>query len=242
MRQVPPHSRPFLIIGRGRLALNLSFYFDQLQIPYKTWHRGLTPETLKICLEDCGILLLAISDSAIESFIQENNLQHRTIIHFSGALQTPLALAFHPLMTFTHNILPLETWKSVPFVGHKGQPNLSELIPLPNPCVLIPADLAPLYHSLCVVSGNGMAILWQQTFESWNSQLGLPIEILFPYLEQVTKNLMSDSQTSLTGPWARRDTNTIEKNSRALQGHPLEKLYSTFKETAFAGGSYEIRP
>lgn len=243
MRQVPQNSYSYLIIGRGRLALNISAYFKGLQVPYSQWHRDLGPETLKTFLEIHDRVLLAIPDDAIEAFIEKHNLPKSKTIHFSGALVTPLAHKLHPLMTFTRRPLNIDTWKSVPFVGIKNEPTLKELIPpLDNPFWQIDAEQSALYHSLCVLSGNGTSVLWQNAFASFEKNLGLPRVILHSYLQQICQNLMTESASSLTGPWVRNDQVTIQKNLAALEGQVLHEVYSTLKKSVLSGGSHEIRP
>ncbi|MBY0314733.1 MAG: DUF2520 domain-containing protein [Bdellovibrionales bacterium] len=243
MRQVPPNSYSYLIVGRGRMALNLSAYFKSLQIAYSQWHRDLGNETLKAFLEIHDRILLAIPDDAIEAFIQKYNLPKDKVIHFSGALVTPLAHKLHPLMTFTRRPLGIDQWKSVPFVGIQGEPTLKELIPqLQNPFWQISAEKSALYHSLCVLSGNGTSVLWQNAFESFEKNLGLPRSILHSYLKQICENLINEPTSSLTGPWVRNDQVTIQKNLAALEGQTLQDVYSTLKKSVLSGGSDEVCP
>lgn len=248
MRQVPPNSNSYLIVGRGRLALNFAFYFKNLNIPYSTWHRDLGTETLKVFLKTHSRILLAITDGAIESFAKEHQLPPAQTIHFSGALVTPLAHKLHPLMTFTRQPLALETWESIPFIGTQGAPPLSELMPeLKNPFWQIPQELSALYHSLCVLSGNGTTVLWQNAFEQFENKLGLPREVLHHYLQQICSNLIENSHNALTGPWARNDAKTIENNLTSLEGQNLYDVYSSLKnlvpkKSSPTGGTYEVRP
>lgn len=248
MRQVPLNSNSYLIVGRGRLALNLAFYFKNLNIPYTMWHRDLGTETLKVFIKTHSRILLAISDGAIESFAKEHQLSAAQMIHFSGALITPFAHKLHPLMTFTRQPLALETWKSIPFIGTQGAPPLGELIPeFKNPFWQIPQELSALYHSLCVLSGNGTTVLWQNAFEQFENKLGLPREILHHYLRQICSNLIENSQNALTGPWARNDAKTIENNLNSLEEQKLYEAYSSLKNLVLkksitSGGTYEVRP
>src|SRR3990167_6290835 len=83
MRQVPH----YLIIGSGRLATHLQHYFFHLQLGYDTWCRQRSKAALAPKLEKATHVLLAISDDAIETWIQEA-LSGTTAmrIHFSGRL------------------------------------------------------------------------------------------------------------------------------------------------------------
>lgn len=229
-RQVPVQ-KTYLIIGRGRLATHLARYFDLIDIPYKKWSRSESPEALRSLLAMSDLYLLAIKDSAIEPFAREWNLAPEKTLHFSGALTTPLAQRLHPLMSFAENTYSLEDYQKIAFVSETGRPGLSDLIPeLTNPNYSLPADKFDLYHALCVLSGNGTVVLWQEIFRNFSMQLGLPPEILIPYMERIFQNLKNNPDTALTGPWIRRDLDTIQKNKTALEKDFLYDLYQSFTE------------
>lgn len=232
MRQVPA---TYLIIGNGRLASHLSHYFNLLHIPYKKWQRGQNLEDLKIAHASTQQTLLAITDSAISSFIEAHQLSPSKCIHFSGALSTPLATRLHPLMTFAPSLYDLETYKKIPFVGEYGSKTLADLLPeLSNPSFSLPQNNGDLYHALCVLAGNGTTVLWQNVTKQFVEQLGLPAAALHPYMEQICKNLLTNSDSALTGPWARNDLATIQKNQEALKNTPYLNLYLSLMNTYVA--------
>lgn len=225
MRQVPGK---YLIIGRGRLASHLANYFALADIPFAIWTRDQSFEFLKQLAENSERILLAIKDSAIESFVQQHRLPVDKVVHFSGTLSTPLAVRLHPLMTFTKDMYTLEDYQKIPFIGEMGQPTLSSLIPeLNNPFFTIAKGQQDLYHALCVLSGNGTVVLWQAVINAFSEQLQLPKEVLLPYLERVALNLKHDASSALTGPWVRSDGATISKNQNALSATPLLHLYNS---------------
>ena len=113
----------------------------------------------------------------------------------------------------------------------EGRQSFQDLLPgLPNPHHYIKPELRPLYHALCVTSGNFTTILWDRFFASLTDQLGLPVDVAFPFLDQINENLKDRKFPALTGPIARRDLATIEDNLRALEGDPLQKVYYGFLE------------
>ena len=74
------------LIGRGRLATHLARYFQLEKLPYRQWHRN-DPEPLRVIIEGCDVLLLAIRDDAIEPFVTANpEVVDRPVVHFSGSL------------------------------------------------------------------------------------------------------------------------------------------------------------
>lgn len=253
MRQVPAQpgitasqAVAYLIIGDGRLARHLQAYFRFEALPYLTWSRTsqASPDSpdsnLRSLAAKATHILLAISDSAIEPFLKEHRfLQDKVCVHFSGALVTPLAASAHPLMTFSQltssqGAYSHERYLEIPFVLEKGRGSLSNLLPgLKNPSFEIQRDDKVRYHALCVMSGNFTTLLWEKTFREF-AKLGLPKEVLFSYLNQITENLeASPAGTSvLTGPLVRGDQTTIEKHLAELGADPYADVYRSFV-TAF---------
>jgi predicted short-subunit dehydrogenase-like oxidoreductase (DUF2520 family) len=228
-RQVPHN---YLIIGRGRLARHLIAYFDFEYIPYKQWHRGMDIELLWLWALECRKILLAISDREIEAFILKNNLPQSKTVHFSGALNTTYAEKLHPLMSFAAETYSHEDYRKIPFVGAKGKSPLNTIFPeLDNPYYEIEPEQFALYHALCVLSGNGTVVLWQNVFEAFEQKLGLPKETLYPYILRIFQNLVDDPDKALTGPWVRNDLQTIEKNKVALDHSSLLNIYTALSES-----------
>lgn len=226
MRQVP-----YLIIGNGRVAKHFCHYLQLLQIPHLQWFRKDCPITLESGIEKSERLLLLINDDAIETFITSNqNLLHqKTLIHCSGQLAIPLACSAHPLMTFTKTLYPLEHYQQIPFILEESGPLFQELFPeLKNPHFYINASLKPLYHSLCVMSGNFTCLLWDKFFTELEETFQIPKSAAFPYLQQITSNLRNNPESALTGPLVRNDQKTIRRNLEALENDKFSKIYQAF--------------
>jgi predicted short-subunit dehydrogenase-like oxidoreductase (DUF2520 family) len=232
MRQVPAEAH-YLLIGDGRLARHLAHYLELEHLSFDQWSRR-SSVALESLAERCTHVLVAISDSAIEPFLREHSfLRDRVCVHFSGALVSTLASSVHPLMTFGPSLYSLEEYRAVPFVLERDRPVL--LPGLSNVCVELSAELKPLYHALCTASGNFTVMLWEAVFERFQS-MGLPRQILFPYLVRTAQNLLTAApgESVLTGPLKRGDFKTIEKHLEALDGDPLAELYRAFVETSLS--------
>lgn len=229
MGQVPRYT----IIGAGRVARHMCHYLRLLDIPFQQWSRALSQVQLQQALEHSTHVLVLISDAAIEPFIQAHpELSNKTLVHFSGALHTPLAYSAHPLMTFTESLYDLAHYQRMPFVTERNDPSLEKLLPgLSNPSYSIDAEQKALYHALCVTSGNFTTLLWQHCMQLFEQQLNLPEEILLPYLQQITSNIASNPQGALTGPIARGDHITMQRNLAALENTPLHPIYKSFIDT-----------
>ena len=230
MGQVPESKckRPYLIVGNGRLSNHFRHYFNLLHIPYWHWWRQ-CGKPFESFYDVSDRILVLISDGAIEDFIREHRSSGSKIwIHCSGALSTPLADSAHPLMTFTDELYELDTYREIPFICEKGRRSFVELFPeLNNPHYVIPSDWKPLYHAWCVMSGNFTTLLWQRFFDVLEDQFGISRQIAYPYLKQISMNLQA-SQIPLTGPLARNDRATIQKNLESLADEPFRQVYQAF--------------
>jgi 2-dehydropantoate 2-reductase len=230
MGQVP--QTIYGIIGDGRVATHFKHYFTLLDLPVRTWSRRAAksdPRQLPEQLQYCDTILVLIQDAAIVPFIQEHPfLKTRTLVHFSGSLTTPLAFGVHPLMSFGPSLYDLVTYRRIPFVCDFGF-RFQEVFPgLENPVFEIKPELKPLYHSLCVMSGNFTVLLWQKMFAELETTFDIPREAAVPYLSRIASNLIEDSRGALTGPLQRRDSETIERNLEALESDPFHRVYRSF--------------
>lgn len=228
MGQVPPK---FAIIGNGRMACHLRHYFQMLGLPFSTWYRQGLERSLIQSVTGASHVLLAINDDAIDSFIRTHPcLEHKTLVHFSGALDTPLAYGVHPLCTFGEQLYPLNRYLDIPLIQDTESPSLESLLPgVPNPSYRIPKQARALYHALCVMGGNFTTLLWQKAF-SGLEELGVPQEALIPYLRQTCDNLCARTGNPLTGPLARGDQHTLDRHLTVLDGDPFRRVYEAFVE------------
>jgi 2-dehydropantoate 2-reductase len=234
--QLNTNQRTYLIIGSGKAARHLTQYFSLLKPthPHLTclsWNRTQTESQLQELLPKATHVIVAIRDSAIESFIQENLKNFvGVVVHLSGALEISGAVSAHPLMTFGPDHYDLKTYQKIPFILTKPH-SISDVLPdFQNPSFHISKTEKPLYHALCVVAGNFSTLLWVEAQKQLQC-LGLPKEILFPYLEQTLKNFERFGADSLTGPIARNDQGTIDKNIQALSACRLQEVYQAFANT-----------
>ena len=175
-------------------------------------------------------ILVLIKDEEIERFVTQNS--HKTsaiFIHFSGSLVTEKAYGAHPLMTFSQSLYDLTQYQSIPFIIDHDAPTFANLLPgLLNPHMSLDKSLKAKYHALCVLSGNFSCILWQKLFSSLQKEFNIPESFAHPYLLQQMHNLINDSETALTGPLARNDQETIEKNLTSLANDPYQEIYKSF--------------
>jgi 2-dehydropantoate 2-reductase len=224
----------FLLIGNGRLSRHFQFFFSQLQISYHVWTRANSLEALKKAVSASSHILLAIPDSALTEFIQKNELANsgKKIIHFSGALEIPQATGIHPLMTFGPDLYDADFYAKIPFVTTSLEPLPSILPGLTNDLFHIEAKDKPYYHSLCVLGGNLTSLLAAKMMSGF-SEMGLPENIGHQFLTKALQNVMHDRHKALTGPLARKDFATVDKNLKALEKDPYKKVYEAFLPLTF---------
>lgn len=220
------------VIGSGRVATHFMNYLNLSGMNYINWSRKKDIDSPEIKLKDVSIIIILISDDAIEEFIKSHpKLREKTLIHFSGTLSINGIISLHPLMTFSKNLYDFETYKSIPFIGIEGEKPLKTLLPeLQNPYFTIKAEDKGVYHALCVISGNFTTILWQKAKNDFNNILNLPPQALDPYMNQIFNNLTVDYKNALTGPIKRGDKKTIRTNIKSLQSKVWKNIYKLFKK------------
>jgi hypothetical protein len=225
--------RNIVLIGDGRLARHLGYYFQQLGLHHAIWSRRMEAAkrcpALRALVRSDTRALLAISDGAVEPFISSHpELREAVRVHFSGRLTSPLAIGAHPLFSFAGTFYERELYERIPFVIDQGSSPLASLIPgLPNPSVFIEPEQRERYHALCVLAGNFTTLLWRKLFFELDAELGMPREQALPYLESIIRGL-AGTGAPLSGPLSRGDQDTLRRNLAALKGDPFEQVYGAF--------------
>lgn len=229
----------YAILGGGRLARHMARYLDQLGLPWTGWARDRSSSLntsdaadaerrLREAVEPASHALVLVSDAAIGPLLGRYPWLHaKTLVHCAGALSLPGVAGAHPLMTFADEPYELDTYRRIPFVVEEGHA-FGDLLPgLPNPHFPLPARDRAAYHALCVMAGNFPQMLWRAAADGL-SELGLPPELLGPYIEQAARNAAHGQGEALTGPLARGDTATVRRNLDALGTSPRAALYRAF--------------
>lgn len=215
-----------LLVGSGKLATHFRHYFLLKEVPFQTWNRQENSlQQLNDSLTECTQVMLLISDSSIEEFI---NLYlknfHGSILHCSGALVVPEAIGLHPLMTFGTETKDLSFYEAIPFISNE-QHRLKDFFPLlNNPQYYLNDTVRARYHAYCVIAGNFTQLLWQAS-EKQFAAMGLPRAAITPYLNTIFENIL---QQPATGPLVRKDKLTVKRNLEALSADPLLPIYQSF--------------
>jgi hypothetical protein len=246
MGQVPADSQvsarsPYGFVGDGRLSRHWRHYFTSLGIPWKLWSRRIgraDGSRAGEALADCGVILLAVADDAVEpvlELLRAGGLGDRTFVHFCGGRSFDGAWGAHPLMSFGATLYKPALYREIPIFAEadarRPDPvaHFRALFPrLPNPCFgLRPEDKA-YYHALCALAGGMTAVLWREFFASMASRFDVPREALAAYPRRIIENVLSSTDGALTGPVARGDAGTIRAHLEALDGSALGTVYQAF--------------
>lgn len=256
MRQVPRQTGetvPHLLIGNGRVATHFSRYLTLAGIPFQIWERPriFTPE-LASQIAIAERVWLLVSDSAIASVAErlrallvEQGVEPPPFFHASGATVVEGVRGVHPLMTFGPESYDLPTYERIPFVIEDLLDGVSSdeiLAGLRNPAAFLRPEKRALYHALVSVSGNFPAMLWADIFERFENDLGLPRDLLVPFLFRTLLNVIERGNLALTGPLLRGDRATVRKHHEALAGTRLDGIYSAFEKFITLGEPQHERP
>jgi 2-dehydropantoate 2-reductase len=224
MRQIPK----YLIIGSGRLSNHLAHYFTLSNVAFNVWQRSNNNFDELVSISD--VIILAINDDAIAAFIEQHPIiRNKILVHCSGSLSLNDAIGLHPLMSFAKELYSHRSYKEIPFVIDCKVEDFRNIFPqLENKVYVISKSQKAYYHALCVMSGNFATILWSKLFKELESTFNIPHEAAFFYLDAITRNLVTDYTSALSGPLVRNDTATINKNLDALRDDNFLPIYKAF--------------
>jgi predicted short-subunit dehydrogenase-like oxidoreductase (DUF2520 family) len=186
--------------------------------------------------DNCDILFLAVSDTAVAEVAREVILPGRTVIaHTAGSVSLDAlghrqrAGVFYPLQTFTKGFVP--DLKKVPFfIEATDEPALKLLRELA-------ADIGAgawdcdserrRHLHVAAVFANNFANFMMTTGEAIATEAGFDPSLLRPLMEEtVRKALRTGPERAQTGPAVRHDDRTMESHLELLSFSPeYQKLY-----------------
>lgn len=225
--------KTILLIGSGKLAHHLAHWHNLNQknnSKLLTWDRHQDPHAIHRYATDATHIWLAISDAAVVPFFDKYLSGHDAkVVHFSGALHDPRLISVHPLMSFSEKLYEDAFYSQIQF-ALTGTDQLSDALPgFENSFFVVKPEDKPLYHALCVVAGNFPQLLWNEVTRIAQEK-NIPVSAFDLYIRQIAENFVSLKQKSLTGPFVRKDLETIQKNIQALQPTKLQSIYQSFEK------------
>jgi hypothetical protein len=232
MGQVPQSTeKSILIIGNGKTAKHLSFYFKNLNFKINQWHyKNDQSDDLEALFQKSHYSFLLIKDDVLIAFVYKYPfLQSKKSFHCSGSQIVPGLRCLHPLMSFSTDLYEKDFYKKIHWAVFEPQLQLTDCISeLKNPWFYVPESQKALYHTMCVMSGNFTQILLTQVISQWNNTLQLKSDSLKIYMQKTLENFWNIGHQALTGPLVRKDLSTIQKHLQALDHHPQLDLYLAF--------------
>ena len=231
----------YVIFGVGRAGVSMAAYLRQLGHEVETITRIEAQESHAHChglISHSDVVIAAIPDSALQPWFENwrDAIGERPAVHLSGAVTVSGMSSFHPLYSFPKATIDMVIMARIPFACSEQGPDFTKIFPgAQNPHFLLSDEDRAHYHALAVLSGNLSAFLWNKTAEPFEKMSGMPAqEIMGVYLQSLVDRFLEVPTESLTGPVARRDANTVQKNLDALKSQAeLRQLYQAFLETAW---------
>ena len=222
-----PMSAEFTILGRGRAGRALAAALGERVFLQP---RDAEPE---------GAVLLALPDRAL----QEYSAKFRgRCAHLSGSLLIEGVPSLHPLVSFDGGAAD---WRGAPLAvtGQPPLPILNALVSLGFIPFDLPANLKPLYHACAVLASGHVATLFVAATEMLKSSgIALPGSGLAPLAHTAINNAAKHGRKGITGPFARGDRETIQRDLNALPEEwrgVFECVGEMGKQSAFAGVAQE---
>lgn len=212
----------FMVVGRGRVGTTIASLLPSF---------GYTEVT-----EAPELLFITTPDSAIAETAKRcaKTLKPQIALHCSGAygseLLAPLAQAgaatasLHPLRSFNAPVSDLAELRGVYWCieGHRRAVTVARRIVscLQGCAFTVRRGSKPLYHAAAVTACGHLIALVDMSVEML-SECGIgrrqALEVLLPLINSTVKNLNSSGiEQALTGPFARRDYQTIAAHLGAL--------------------------
>jgi predicted short-subunit dehydrogenase-like oxidoreductase (DUF2520 family) len=124
--------------------------------------------------------------------------------------------SLHPLTSFDGSAAD---WRGVPLAVTGAPPGaiLDALVSLGFAPFDLPAELKPLYHACAVMASGHVATLWLAADSTLKGAgVALPGRGLLGLAEAALRNAARHGPAGLTGPFARRDGETVARDARAL--------------------------
>jgi predicted short-subunit dehydrogenase-like oxidoreductase (DUF2520 family) len=239
-----PEIRKIVIIGAGRLAVNLSMAiykkgYTIMEVCNRTESKG---ESLarrlkaryirepEMITPDADCYILAVSDAAIPLVIEHLQKGNRLIVHTSGAVNMGVlqnvslnAGVIYPLQTFTTG--KMLSFRTIPLCIEASSPENLLLISsfaesLSENVYAVNSEQRLALH-LSAVFANNFTNFMVAISQELLKENGIDPGILISIIRQTAANAVSgDVFTLQTGPAVREDMETLRLHLEMLSKHP----------------------
>lgn len=160
-----------------------------------------------------GLVLLAVPDHAVPELAP--HFPGRCV-HLAGSLHLPGVPCAHPLASFDGRV---RDWTGTPLAITGAVPDglRRAFGDLGFAAFDLPAELKPIYHAAAVLTSGHAATLWLGAEALLRANgVALPGRGLLPLAEATLCNVEKLGAAGRTGPFARGDEATIDRDAAAL--------------------------
>ena len=188
-------------------------------------------------LPTCDVILIAVSDHAIQDVSNQLPMTNAVVVHTSGASPVDLLSnhkyrgVFYPLQSFSnqHQL----NWSEIPILweGNNKQvdkklDNLSQML---SPLATQSDEKQRLsLHLAAVIVNNFTNHLYAEAHKFCKSK-HLNFDLLVPLIEETTRKIKQlDPSESQTGPAYRGDFQTIQRHMTVPMTEEMNNIYSLF--------------
>ncbi|MDR1634989.1 MAG: DUF2520 domain-containing protein [Bifidobacteriaceae bacterium] len=188
-----------------------------------------------------GLVFLTVPDSQIAP-LAEDLAEHwrpgQLVVHAAGAMGLEvlepvvraggIALALHPVMTFTGTSLDIARLQGAPFAV-EAAPGLTPLaealaIELGGRPFRLPAGARPAYHAALSHAANHLVTLLSQALDILEEAgISAPETLIGPLTQAALDGALSRRLGALTGPASRGDARTLRTHVEALEDYAARR-------------------
>ena len=188
-------------------------------------------------LPTCDVVLIAVSDHAIQEVSNQIRLTDAVIAHTSGASTMDLLSnhkhrgVFYPLQTFSKQ--QQLNWDEIPILWEGNNKLVDEkletLSQLLSPLAVQSDEKQRLsMHLAAVVVNNFANHLYAEAHRFCKSKQ-VNFDLLIPLIEETTRKIKQlNPRESQTGPASRGDSQTIQRHKAIPMTKELSDIYSLF--------------
>ena len=188
-------------------------------------------------LPTCDVVLIAVSDNAIQNVSNQLSLTDTVVAHTSGASSIDILSnhqhrgVFYPLQTFSKQ--QRFNWSEIPILWEGNNKLVNEklktLSQLLSPLATQIDEKQRLsMHLAAVVVNNFTNHLYAEAHRFCKSK-HLDFDLLAPLIDETTRKIKQlDPRESQTGPALRGDTHTIQRHKMIPMTEELSDIYSLF--------------
>ena len=188
-------------------------------------------------LSNCDMILISVSDHAIQEVSDKVPLTDAIVAHTSGASSMDLLSkhknrgVFYSLQTFSNQ--QQLNWSEIPILWEGNNKLVDEKLKTLSQLLSTNATQIDEKQRLCmhlaaVVVNNFTNHLYAEAHRFCKSK-HLDFDLLVPLIEETTRKIKQlDPRESQTGPASRSDTHTIQRHKMIPMTEDLSDIYSLF--------------